>query len=254
MSKDAKLITGGVFTYPFNPFQDNPVCRVEDELAHMDAGAADIIVPRCGPFFARDLQVKLVANDRPLSMEAGDYSLVYLFDSFLRKYNRLVYAGIVLKKGWSKTDVKLSYDTIGDKFVLDEIAFAEALANTLTAPRTGNWDNIVNLPTEWPSDPHDHPASDTVGYDEMIIALRSYLDAVTGTDSSLTFASALAEHLELPLKEAHKCALKDFATHLKDFPLAPTDDTLYVGESNEMYMTQASVKMLIRGYALGLWR
>ncbi|EBY9763995.1 hypothetical protein D5W64_12850 [Salmonella enterica subsp. enterica serovar Saintpaul] len=254
MSKDSRIKVSGQLTYPWNPFQDDPGGRVTDEPAHVEGGTEGvIIVPRNGPFFSRDFVIKQRDSGRPLSMEAGEYSFLHPFGAFIKRYNRLVWGAIQVKGVGSPADYILEYDTIGGDFVLNDIAYAEAVANTQVSPRTIDWNEIVNLPLVWPPDPHPHPASDTMNYGDLITWMQSYIDAITDTASNVTFVSEFKKHLDADLQHAHKATLEMLGvSHLKDWAMAELDDIQ--GNSTELIVNVAVLKEAIRGFSRGDWR
>lgn len=254
MPKDSRLKVNGKMTYEWNPFQDLVANRVTAEPVHVQGGTGGaIVIPLASPLFSRNFKIRLKESGRELSMERGEFSFLYPFGDFIKKYNRLVYGAIQINNVTQPTDFEIDYDTIGGDFVLNDIAYAEALANTLTSPRTIDWSEITNLPTEYPPDPHEHPASDTMNYGDLIVWMHSYLDAVTNTNNSLTVIGLLQEHLDAGLKDAHKATLEDLGiTHLKDWAMGESNDV--TGNSTELLVNIALCKELIRGFAQGVWR
>ena len=251
MSNDAKLTVSGKITYPWNPFQDIVASRITGEPHQADKNGAGIIVPRNGPFFSRDVKITLKESGRALSLEAGDYAFLYPFGRFNQKYNRLVWGAIQLKDVDTPIDVEIDYDTIGGDFVLSDIAYAEAVANQLTSPRTTPWENLVNLPTEWQPDPHQHPASDTMNYGDLIVWMTSYMSAVMQTPDA-TWMSRFEAHLDADLQNAHKATLESLGiSHLKDWAMGTENDIK--GNSTELLTNIALVKQLICGFQMGQW-
>lgn len=249
MPNDSRIALAGKITYAWNPFQDNPANRVVDEPVTADVNGAGIIVPRCGPFFSRDVKIVLTDSDRELSFQAGDFSFLHPFGRFNSRYNRLVWGAIQLKNVSGPVNAKISYDTIGGDFVLNENAYAEAVANTLTAPRVIDWSEIVNLPLTWPADPHDHPASDTMNWGDMIVFMQSYIDAITN-NPGLTWSAKFKEHVEADLAHAHSADLKMLGiNNLGDWAMANDDDLK--GNSTELLMNVATTKNLIRAFLRG---
>lgn len=250
MSNDIEVYPRGKFNFPWNPFQDLLDCRIEQELIHGNGPTQPIIIPRCGPFFSKDFKIKLKSSSRELKFEEGDYSFVYPFQAFINGYNRLVFGGVLLHKDIVAQDYYIDYDTIGGEFVLDDIMYASLVANVVNNPRTADWSQLINVPSEFPPDPHDHPASDTVDYNEMIIWLKSYLDAMTGMDTSLTVAKILTEHLKDNIQKAHGGTLADLGIkYLKDYPIC--DENSIKGESNQVLATVWGVKRIVRAFLSG---
>lgn len=240
-------------SYPWNPFNDKEENKITEELAHIEpAPGGVVILPRKGPFFLRGLVVKLRDSGRELNILAGDYSVIYPFGAFIRRYNQPVYSGIVINNVTDPTTIELGYNTIGANFVLDDIAYAQAVANTASQPRRADWSQLTNLPTTWPTDPHDHPASDTYNYTEMVLALHSYIDVMTGGTTNPDGLQSLVEnHIKADLKNAHKATLEDLGiTHLKDWAMAEESDLK--GNSTELIMNVAMTKIMIRQFQQGV--
>lgn len=254
MPKDSRLLVKGGLTFEWNPFQDMVANRVTGEDAHIEGGTKNnIILPLSGPFFSRDFKIRLKDSGRELSMDKGEYSFLYPFGDFTQKYNRLCYGGIQINGVGQPSDYEIDYDTIGGGFVLNDVAYAEAVANTLTSPRTIDWSEITNPPSEYPPDPHEHPASDTMNYGDLIVWMRSYIDAITNTENSLTISGMLKEHLEAELQQAHKATLKDLGiNNLQDWAMGKSEDIQ--GNSTELLINIALCKEMIRGFAQGTWR
>ena len=244
----------GQLVYPWNPFQDLASNDIKGEVHHIPASpSGSIIIPRCSPLFSRNVKVKQLDSSRELSLEAGDYSFVFPFGNFIGKYNRLVYGGIVINNVTTPINIELDYSTIGGDFVLDEIKYLEAVANAQIAPRREDWDKIINLPTEWPVDPHPHPASDTYNYQDMITVMRSYIDAMSGTENPLAVQQLLEEHLKANLQQAHKGDLQSLGvTNLEDWRMATVADLQ--GSSTELLVNVNVLKEAIRGFAQGTWK
>jgi hypothetical protein len=240
--------------YPWNPFNDLTTNRIENELVHVEPNPAGVIVlPRKGPFFAREFSIRLRDSGRELSLVAGDYSFVYPFGAFIRNYSNLVYGGLMVNNVTDITNLEITYNTIGDRFVLDDIAYAQAVANVLTQPRRADWSQITNLPEAFPPPPHDHPASDTYNYEDMIVALHSYIDVMAGgTSNPDSLQARLENHIKADLKDAHSASLTSLGIkNLKDWAMAEEPDLM--GNSTELLMNVATTKILIRGFMQGVY-
>lgn len=256
MAKDATS-GGSKFTYQFNPFQDLVDNDIADEIITINNGTGSeyepILVPRCGPFFANKFKIIVKETNVELKLEEGDYSFVYPYMDFLKDYQSLVYGGILLKNQPKGVNYLISYSTLGGDYVFDDINYAKFVANVINNPRSATWEQLVNLPDEWPSDPHDHPAEITVGYGDFIIWFKSYIDAITSTDVSLTLTKQFQDHIEQTIDKAHGGGLTELGVkNIKDYPLA--DGTTVAGESSQIYASIWAVKNLIRAFNNGEWK
>lgn len=256
MAKDVSS-GGSKFTYKFNPFQDLVANDITNEIITINNGTSasfePIIVPRCGPFFANKFKIVVKETNVELKLEEGDYSFVYPYMTFLKDYQSLVYGGILLKNQPRGVNYYISYSTLGGDYVFDDINYAKFVANLMNNPRSASWEQLVNLPDEWPSDPHDHPAISTVGYDEFIVWMKSYLDAITSTDESLTLTKQFEDHIQQTIDKAHGGGLPELGIkNIRDYPLV--DSTTITGESTQLYVSLWAVKQLIRSFNEGQWK
>lgn len=253
MANNPNTVTQGRFTYPWNPFNDMTSNEVKAELVNVQPSPnGSIVIPRCAPFFTRDVKIRLKSSGRELDMKNGEYSFLYPFAGFINKYSQLCYSGIIIHNVTEPSNFELDYTTIGGDFVLDDAAYAEALASTLTAPRRADWSDLTNVPAVWPSDPHDHPASDTFNYSDMIVSLQSYIDAITGTGNPDSVLKLLTDHMKADLKDAHKATLADLGIkHLQDWAMAEQADI--AGNSDQLLVNINVLKAAIRGYEAGTW-
>lgn len=253
MANNPSGTPSGRFAYPWNPFNDMTSNEVIAELVAVQPNpAGSIVIPRCAPFFTRDVKIRLKSSGRELDMAKGEYSFLYPFAGFINKYSQLVYSGIVIHNVTQPSNFEIDYTTIGGDFVLDDMAYAEAVAATLTAPRRADWSELTNLPAVWPADPHDHPASDTFNYQDMIVALQSYIDGILGTSNPDSLQKLLETHMAAELKNAHKGTLADLGIkNLQDWAMATPEDIL--GNTDQKLVNINVLKTAIRGFRDGLW-
>ena len=180
-----------------------------------------------------------------------DYVFGHSFDLFINKAKRNVFGSVVMLKQIDSV-LEASYSTIGSPFVLDDAAFAQLVANIVNAPRQADWADLdpVTLPTEWPADPHDHPAAQTYDYLEMMVQLKSLVLSVTAVNNVMDVQKMLQEHLEKELLQAHAGTKADFG--LDDVINAPMAASADIdGNSPNMYVPLNVVKEMFRRYAAG---
>ena len=87
----------------------------------------------------------------------------------------------------------------------------------------------------------------------MITVMRSYIDAMSGTENPLAVQQLLEEHLKADLQSAHKGDLQSLGvTNLEDWKMATIDDL--GGNSTELLVNINVLKQAIRGFAQGTWK
>lgn len=235
--------------YQWNPFQEIIDCNISREKIKVSATEARReFVPKAAPFFSRG--VKLFREGSATPLVAGiDYVFAHPFDNFIGKYNRNVFGSVVMLKDIDSV-VEMSYSTIGSPFVLDQAALATLIANIANSPRTIDWSLLVNVPSTFPTDPHDHPASQTYDYLEMMVALRSMILAMLDSKADDDVSSLLKEHLEASLVQAHKASKSDIGLDLTP-NMAAAGLADLVGNSSNLLVTVAVMKTALRQLVSG---
>lgn len=235
-------------TYPWNPFQERVDCIITPPEV-IKPSAQDVrreFVPRYAPFFAKDFKLYKEGSNTPL-IPGVDYAFAHPFSKFVTKYNRNVYGSVVLLK---KIDAVLTatYSTIGGPFVLNEAAYATLVANIANSPRQAYWDDLIGTPAEWPADPHEHPATLTYDYMEMMTRLENLILVMAGTDSGsgeLTLKQLFEEHVAKGLPEAHRASPESIGLELVDnSPKATLEDL--AGNSDNAMISVKSLKEAFR--------
>ena len=191
-------------TFPWNPFQDQILCRVKGEVIKTSTdGKRRIFVPRAAPFFMKNVVLRKQGSVTPLN-PGSDFLYAHTFDRFIVDKRRNVAGAIVLRKDFENEILVMDYDTIGGPFILDEVAFVQLVANIVNAPREADWSDLVGVPEEWPADPHDHPPVQGYDYEDMYLALKHLILIMSDSETNgASLMSLLEDHLKKPILQAH---------------------------------------------------
>lgn len=245
-------------TYPWNPFQDRIDCRITNEVIKVSTdNTRKVFVPRCAPFFAtagnqaagKKFVLKRQSSQAEL-VPGVDYAYAHTFDRFIQTYSRNAFGAIVLLKDMPGEVLVGSYDTIGGPFILDDTAFAKLVGDVLTSPRTVDWSSLVNVPADFPVNPHEHPLTQTYDWLEMYTALRSLIAVMTNTQDSTSVLSLLEDHMRKHLPEAHPASKVDLGLgNVNDFQTATIVDLN--GGSGSLNVTVEVLKEAFRLFAAG---
>lgn len=231
-------------TYSWNPFQDITTCDIKGELLTSQGGDRVILIPRAAPFFTKNLVLTNTATGKVL-VEGKDYVFIYMFEDFIKSKSALVFGGIVLIGNTGISNYSLDYSTIGGPFVLDDNAYASALANIQNTPRIADWRDVTNLPIDgFPADPHDHPMSQTLNYGDMILSLKSLAAAMNNELNNPTVQTQLALHAKESLAQAHGGGTPADVglDQVRNDPYAQSSDLK--GNSTELSMNLGITKLL----------
>ncbi len=231
--------------YNWNPFQDDVTCDIKQERVSTSGGSRVVFIPRAAPFFSNNFKLTNVETGKVL-VEGEDFAFVYPFTDFITRKSRTVYGGVMLLGSTSALQLATDYSTIGGPFVLDEIAYAQLLADSVSSSRLVDWRDIINLPSDgFPADPHDTPLSQTVNYNEFASLIRNLTLAMNDETNNPTVQTQLESHQTQSLGEAHGGGLpQDVGLgRLQNYPPAVLDDLN--GNSNQVYMTLAITRLLV---------
>lgn len=237
-------------TYLWNPFQERVDNNIKQEVIKT-AGVTTRVewVPRAAPFFSKDFVLWRQGSGTPLVFGV-DYVFGHTFDRFVNGYKRNCFGSVIMLKPLPNEVLKADYSTIGGPFVLDQVAFATLVANIINAPRVANWEDLVGVPTEFPSDPHTHPATQTYDYLDMMVQLRSLVLAITDQSQGLTVKALLEEHMAAPLIEAHAGSADDIGLDLVE-NMGPAVSADLEGSSGNKLLTMAVFKEGMRKLVAG---
>lgn len=232
-------------TYGWNPFQERVTNDIKQEIIKT-AGITTRVewVPRAAPFFSRDFKLYRQGTPTPLTLGV-DYCFGHTFERFILGYQRNCFGSVIMLKPVANEVLLADYSTIGGPFVLDDVAFATLVANIINSPRVADWSDLVNVPVEFPSDPHTHPVTQTYDYLEFMTNVRSLILAITDQSQGLTVKAMLEEHMASPLIEAHAGDGGDIGLDLVPNMAAATNEDLEGNSANKL-LTVAVGKEMIR--------
>lgn len=239
-------------TYPWNPFQERVDCRINNEMIRPSTDTVRReFVPRAAPFFSHNFVLTREGSNTPL-VHGVDYIFGHPFNLFIKELKRNAFGSVILLKEIN-ANIRGAYDTIGDPFILDEVAYATLVANIANSPRQAYWENVVGQPPAFPPLPHPHPASQTYDYMDMMFVLRDMLLAITETgsgESTLTLKQMFEDHINKHIMQAHGGSKADFGLDLvSNLRKATVDDIK--GGSDNVVPTMATLKEMFRLQALG---
>lgn len=236
-------------TYDWNPFQERVDCIITppEVIKPSEQDARREFVPRYAPFFAKDFKLYKQGSNTPL-VAGVDYAFAHPFSKFVTKYMRNVYGSVVLLKPINSI-LTATYSTIGAPFVLDEPAYVTLVGNIANSPRQAYWDDLIGVPTEFPPDPHPHPATQSYDYLEMMTRLENLILVMSGADTGsgeLTLKQLFEEHIAKHLPEAHGATPGSVGLGLVgNVPKATIEDLLGNSDNNTI-----SVKVLKEAFRL----
>ena len=235
--------------YPFDPTGVAATNKVTETQSIRSRGMFDhyYIIPRSGPFYADSVKLRLYpqganVNNPALGralVEGIDYNFGYHFAYASHTIGLPVYGAITFYDRTMEGQLRMEYQTIGDDWVLDDQKFSELLLNVAYNPRIANWEQVVELPREFPVVNHSFNIDDFVGMSEVVDELDAIEKAILQKN-----AGGLADHL-IDKSNPHEVTKAQVGLALVDnFPTAAVGEATG-GIANNRFMTPLRTKQLI---------
>lgn len=168
------------FAYPFDPTGTASSNFIEHEqhvISPPDYTDFYFVVPTVGPFFRENLLIKHYPSGQVL-VEGVDYVLAYRFVSASRATAKALYGAISIMSYELSGALEISYQTLGGDYTIDDVTLAQKLADTTVNPRITTWEQITELPQQFPVIDHEWDLVDLVGASDLQDAIDRVTDAI----------------------------------------------------------------------------
>ena len=239
-----------VINYLWNPFQERLENNIKNEVIKT-SGIVDRVefIPRYAPFFSKDFVLRRQGTATPLTLGV-DYVFGHTFGRFISRYKRNAFTSVIMLKSVPGEVLLGDYGTIGGPFILNDAAFVELVANIGNSPRIVDWDDLTGVPTGFPADPHEQPATQTFDYEEMMTQLKSLVLSLSDQSQTFTVKAMLEAHMADELPAAHAGTKADFGLdNVENKGTAKKTDL--TGSSANLHVTVDVLKEAFRLQALG---
>lgn len=178
-------------SYPFDPTGTAPTNLVQNErqiLPPPNAANFVLLIPFAAPYFRSSLQVIYVPTGATLT-EGVDYYCTHYFYEATTKVGQPIYGSVTMIDRALVGTVEFRYQTIGGDWTVDTNTLQQILGQTLLDPRHATWEQIVELPYQFPPMGHDHDVNtDLTGMGDVIDAIhdiaQAIVDNATGANES----------------------------------------------------------------------
>ena len=236
------------YVYPFDP-TGSLTSNVIPNERHVLSGVADrefnFIVPKFAPFFRNNLRIRHLGLGRDL-VEGVDYHLTHWFHAASHGVGRPVYGSITFLDRSLTGVVELRYQTIGGDWVYDEGTILELMANRLMNPRITTWEQVVDLPFQFPVIDHEWNLDDMTGATEIV----QKLDEITAAINAANDANGQS-HVGDTNNPHNVTKAQVGLGVVENLPLANIAEAV-AGTSNEVYVTPVRVRNFVEAYVTPL--
>lgn len=261
--------TENAYGLPFNPYGLNVVndgendinCRIVDEIHNVQVPTgknASFIVPLKGPFFGTGAETNPVHSvtvkyANGTVVPTNKYVFTHRFNEASFNTGKQIYGSIAFLDRTMAGDFKITYTTLGGKWVLNNNAAVTTLTQDLYDIRTVTWSQVVGIPygmieelgqiIAFPPIVHDHEADDLTGMVNLLAKLeeiRQVLVTNYSTSGAGTIQTNLNAHIAAPT--AHSAAQVGLGNVLN---LGRAVDADYDNNVNTKYATPYGIQYKI---------
>lgn len=173
--------------------------RITDEIQTISAvnfRDYHCIVPDFAPYFSDSIQIHFREDSSSpwLALNEGvDYYNGFQFVGASKQTALGVYGAIVFNNLTLDGEVRLSYNTVGGEWTLDQDKLTDILVNLIYNPRVTSWEQVSGAPAHFPPAAHAWELDDLVGMKEVVDALEAIEDAILNRDADNDLLSHLAD-------------------------------------------------------------
>lgn len=244
---------GKKFLYEYDPTGILAANRIPDEphtITPVNGSRYYVLMPRFAPFFRQNLRVYHAGSSRPLD-EGVHYDLGFHYKAASLETQQPVYGCIVITDTTLAGVFKVTYQTLGGEFVLDDVEIDTILANIKNDPRTVKFDDIIGRPITFPPSDHLHHSDDLVGMEDVEKAILACADSASENLSKALLS--LLEHLKdhnnphhVTLQQLGLDELGSLAEATDGEIEAGTDASHYVSARGLEYFRKTKVAALLK--------
>ena len=229
------------YAYPFDPTGTQAVNLIQGERIVLQMPALSgylFIVPSAAPYFAESMQIIHHPSGRTL-VEGVDYSLTHRFHDASLAVAKPIYGSITFMDKTLQGVVELRYQTVGGAWTLDEATILNILSNAVLNPRRTTWEQIVNLPFQFPVIDHEWDLVDMVGASAVVTALYAVRDAIRATGDA-----AIDDHIADQANPHGTTKAQVGLADVQNYPVASLAEA-QAGTAADRYMTPQRVAQTI---------
>jgi hypothetical protein len=233
--------------YPFDPTgaaNTNLVTGERQILTPPNWGQFYFILPLATPFFANSNFQAVLQPSGKVLQEGVDFVYCYRFYDATVQCAYPVYGGLYFMDMTLSGVIELQYQTLGGDWTLDSAEIATVLANQLLNPIITTWEEVVNVPYQFPPIAHQWDIIDMVGASDIVNVLNQMVTALQSTNNS-----ALAAHLA-DFNNPHRVTAAQVGLgNVVNYGVAVAADAVS-GSSATLYMTPSTTLVEINTFAV----
>lgn len=224
-------------TYVFDPTGRSPANLVTNEqhvVTNNNYKNYYLIVPKSGPFFINSVVLTQTVNGSTRTLVEGiDWYPVFAFIGATRSIGVPVYGGMSFTDLSITGIVNVTYQTIGGEWVFDDSVILETMANKAYNPFTTTWEEVSEVPNQFPVINHAWNLVDMVGEAEVVEGLVAIENAILSKTPTIINTST---KVSIGLGNVENYAPATLAQALE-------------GSSTQTLITPATLKATLAGFS-----
>ena len=236
--------------YAFDPHARVPANLVTNErhtLTPKNGYTYHYIVPDYAPFFVIDLKVYKLTQlgAKQYLVEGVDYKLGFEFLQAVNSTGIPVYGAISFINRTLTGDVYIEYRTVGGDWTISANKIAEIIAELQYNPVYTTWEQVANIPYQFPPTEHSHDVKDMTSFQDLLTVLRALGERLNGGAGTVN-QQQVTEIVERILGTTGKATLG--LDKLRNLEILPLND----GNNNtdNYYVTPRGVRDIINSVAM----
>ena len=199
------------------------------------------IVPDYAPFFVNDFKMYTLTQQgaKNYLVEGVDYVFGFRFIQATMRAGKVLYGSVQFINRKFSGDVYLEYRTVGGIWNIDAQKINHILSEWMHNPVTTSWEQVADLPTQFPSIEHTHDINKMPGIQELIAEIRKL-----GSASIQSLQESIINQVNIAVARITK---NDIGLgNIRNLSTLPA--TNYTDRSEDYYVTPKSVVGIIDNY------
>ena len=237
--------------YPFDPTGTNPANRIVDEV-HVITPATgnrrNFRVLKKGPFFEGNVSIVFVRPDTSIwnMVEGVDYYFSHKFLTASKACGKEIFGSITFLNNQVQGTLRVSYNTVGGNWGATDPEYAAIMADIVNNPRTTTWEEVVDLPFQFPVIDHEWDLVDMVGMSDVVAKLDEIYDVLFETSDA-----GIQTHINDTSNPHLVTKAQVNLGNVQNYGIATTQE-MQTGTSTQAYMTPALVKAAVAFHGANL--
>ena len=237
-------------SYTFDPHARVPANLITNErhtLTPKNGYTFHYIIPDYAPFYIKDLKVykKTQQGAKTYLVEGVDFVVGYEFLQAVNSTGIPVYGAISFINRNLTGDIYLDYRTVGGAWTISQNKIAEIIADLQYNPVITTWEQVANIPYQFPPTAHSHDIQDMTSFADLLNVLRRLGENLQGGGGSVN-QQQIIDIVERTLASGGKAQVG--LSNLRNLEILPLNN----GNNNtdNYYVTPRGVRDIINAVAM----